>query len=370
METARSRSRSPRQEQLPARLQLAPVDMEWISKPLHVLSQSDVTSVLALRGDPGKEVKRVQDAVRSVFPVGTREEHAYRQALATAFPEYSGLSVEEISLQLLCACVLVRRAAVDWPNSRKLSGFLEFFAGDGNLSSAMEGAGVLTKAFDVRYTTPEAEMQNLLTARGLRYALVSIIFTTKEVDVWAGIVCSSWVWVSRGTTKRGKDATMIWGDERIPSVTLGNGLAIRVVGLCLLTSTTDGRWCVEQPISSLLWWFPPFARLLSFVKAKKTVTFLGAFGAESQKPVTLMHTSEWVHLLKRPRPLGTFSLQLVRKDAQGRVTGNKAALKGSQSYPPQFGQAAAAAKVGPALRGGGGHIASEGRTCLPLAVCS
>jgi hypothetical protein len=356
METARSRSRSPRQEQHPARLQLAPVGVEWMSEPLRVFTQSEVISILAMRGDPMMEVKRVQDAVRCVFPVGTREEQAYGQALTTAFPEYSDLLVEEICCQLLCASVLVREAAVTWQPSRKLSEFLEFFAGDGNLSSAMERAGVPTKAFDVRYTTPDAGMQNLMTSKGLRYAFVSIIFTTKDADVWAGIVCSSWVWVSRGTTKRSNDATMIWGDEQIPSVRLGNSLATRVVGLCLFTSTTDGRWCVEQPISSLLWLFPPFARLLSFAQAKKTVTYLGAFGAQSQKPVVLMHTSEWVHLLRRPRPLQTFSLQLVQKDTRGKVTGIKAALKGSQSYPPEFGQVAANAKVVFAQGGGGGHL--------------
>ncbi len=134
--------------------------------------------------------------------------------------------------------------------------------------------------------------------------------------------------------------------------------------MCLLTSIIGGRWCVEQPISSLLWSFPPFARLLSFARANRTVTYLGAFGAASQKPVTLMHTSDWVHLLRRPKPQGDFSECLVRRDAKG-VTGIRTALKGSQSYPPEFGRAAAAAKVGPAQcrqgrsAGSGGPTSSE-----------
>ncbi len=320
---------------------------EWISGAIPVLTEANVLLVLALAedADAATKLSHVRNAVRSVFTSGSREVHEYWRALGTAFPEFSGLSVEEICVQLLCLCLLARQAASTVPC--ELTEFLEFFAGDGRLSSGMEEAGLRVKTFDIRYRKPEREMQDLLTAKGLRYALLSILFTTKDMDVWAGIVCSSWVWISRSTTKRSKDPEKIWGCEHSASVTQGNGLAIRVVGMCLLTSIIGGHWCVEQPISSLLWSFPPFARLLSFAGAKKTVTYLGAFGAASPKAVTLMHTSDWVRLLRRPKPQGAFSDCLVRRDAKG-VTGIGTALKASQSYPPEFGRAAAAAKVRPA----------------------
>jgi hypothetical protein len=238
----------------------------------------------------------------------------------------------------------LRSGRLQTPMGRSSLNSLIFAAGDAELSSAMAATGYNTKSFDIRYASPDPALQDLLRASGLRYAILSVLTTQEGADLWAGIVCSSWVWIGSGTTKRTRAEPGIWGDERVPSVVAGNRLAIRVAAMCLLTSLTGGKWCVEQPISSVLWHFPPFERLAVAVRPSKTVTHLGAFGAPSCKTVKLVHTAQWPTRLVRVKPSGQFQ-KLVKRNEHGRVTGIKKALKDSQSYPPGFGAAAAAAKA-------------------------
>ena len=93
--------------------------------------------------------------------------------------------------------------------------------------------------------------------------------------------------------------------------------------------------------------FPPMRSALSIVGAIRLVTYLGAFGAPSEKPLELMTTlpAMMLPLLERtkhqahdrlhgaPVPLATVS-------ATGSVEGN-AELQASQAYPAEFAVALA-----------------------------
>lgn len=63
-------------------------------------------------------------------------------------------------------------------------------------------------------------------------------------------VCSSWIWLSRGSSKR----TVFFplGDIRVPSVRQGNLMIANMVALLLLLDTKNIWWVIEQPARSLM----------------------------------------------------------------------------------------------------------------------
>ena len=115
--------------------------------------------------------------------------------------------------------------------------------------------------------------------------------------------------------------------------------------MCSIGWLTWINYVIEQPLSSLLGYFPCVVRLFHFTHVEMTNTYLGNFGAPSQKPVKLWHTTRWVKELSSGRPPKTMGFEtLVRKGPTGRVTGIRHAMKESQAYPRRFGLLAGAAK--------------------------
>ena len=160
----------------------------------------------------------------------------------------------------------------------------------------------------------------------------------------------------------------------------GNELTIRCVFLCSLASVwgmrctlhqlkvmqghascSSGccccRYTIEQPISSIVEVFPVMKRLLQITEASRVVTWLGEFEAPSPKPIKLWTTSAWVKDLRRKRScrpaLKPSSSLVVKRGWQ--VTGVKAKLKESQTYPKAFGKAAARARKSSSLGPANGH---------------
>ena len=84
---------------------------------------------------------------------------------------------------------------------------------------------------------------------------------------------------------------------------------------------------------------------MAFSGGFKVTTWLGAFGAESPKPVQLWCSSKRYQALARPRPRAKATVKLVDELAAGRFRGRKGALKCSQTYPSTFGAAVAALAV-------------------------
>ena len=68
----------------------------------------------------------------------------------------------------------------------------------------------------------------------------------------------------------------------------------------------------------------------------KVLTYLGAFGAESAKPVLIWSSLQEVEQLKRARPNNLE--KLTTRDGD-QVTGKNKMLKLSQAYPEGFGKA-------------------------------
>ena len=124
------------------------------------------------------------------------------------------LTVADCFLQLCIICKMIREKCSD-----RLHGFLEGFAGEANLTSAMLSAGVRSKPTDLSYASFSDAPQDLTSAKGFRYWLLLLAFTLPglEADQWHGIVCSSWVFISRSTSQRKHEPgnpTAIWGNEQ------------------------------------------------------------------------------------------------------------------------------------------------------------
>lgn len=82
--------------------------------------------------------------------------------------------------------------------------------------------------------------------------------------LFAAPVCSSWVWMSRGSTFRSKERPL--GDERVECVQQGNLQVSRLVLVLLYASFSGCTWIVEQPVSSLMWSHPRMEWLFSMQK--------------------------------------------------------------------------------------------------------
>ena len=153
--------------------------------------------------------------------------------------------------------------------------WLEYFAGEAQLTAGMQSKGLRAKAFDVVYNDRADVEHSALTAAGFRYWVLSLCFTDKGADQWHGIVCSSWVFMCRSITKRQLNVNVparIWGDESQPLVARGNELAVKVTFLCSFGWLHDVGYIIEQPSSSLLPHFPCCARLFACTRAEQTTT--------------------------------------------------------------------------------------------------
>ena len=85
---------------------------------------------------------------------------------------------------------------------------------------------------------------------------------------------------------------------------------------------------------------PPLETVLQFTRSLRVVTWLGACGASSPKPLQLWSTDAAATQLKRKKPANVSLCSLVVRQNR-KFTGKKNALKTSAAYPRQFGHAVA-----------------------------
>lgn len=222
-------------------------------------------------------------------------------------------------------------------------GCLELFAGEGAVNKGFQRLGWSAAAVDLRY----GECMNILAASGFAcgpQCMSTILQHTSSPMVkflmgrrlswkltlrlrpngilWAAPVCSSWVYMSRGSTLR--TPAVPEGDTSLASVQQANVMANRVVLLIRLAMSRGVHWVVEQPCSSVMTLMTRWQTLmeettvcpaflfLSWVnlhnlcsmfcvhEVYKHRVVLGTYGAESMKPVYLWSDLEVLHQLHRP----------------------------------------------------------------------
>lgn len=101
----------------------------------------------------------------------------------------------------------------------------------------------------------------------------------------AAPVCSSFVFVSKGTTKR--TASNPGGDESCPSVVAGNELMSRTLTLLWVCASLSIWWVLEQPKGSIMEMTAPFQYFIHKISTYRSHIAMKEFGAPSLKPTWL-----------------------------------------------------------------------------------
>lgn len=157
--------------------------------------------------------------------------------------------------------------------------FQEDFAGHHALSKAVFEAGYACIARDIKMS------KHLDIASGTGF--MAILQGLRSLAIcglaWLAIPCSSWIFLSRGSTKRSRLRPK--GKRAYKKVRLANKIARRVVYLCHYIEKKGAYWCIENPTSSIIHMYPPMRELLDRPEIKEIRVNLGQFGAPSMNHV-------------------------------------------------------------------------------------
>ena len=153
-------------------------------------------------------------------------------------------------------------------------------------------------AFEV-LSNPTCDM---LSAEGFLHALMLIRRLKPSSLVHLAPVCSSWVWVNRGTSKRSREHPL--GDTSLAYICQANQMVSRVIMICLVATARGHTFVIEQPSSSVMDSHPKFAFMMKLaehglLQVHSVRTWFGMFGGESPKPTTLWGNPSWLDQLRR-----------------------------------------------------------------------
>jgi hypothetical protein len=165
----------------------------------------------------------------------------------------------------------------------------------GTILGAFTEHGFGAAGYDIIH---HSEFESITTASGFMTGLQLLrrLKDNEGLAHWA-TVCSSWVWMSRGSTQR--SVSNILGSEACQSVAEGNMQVARMVLLLMLVAAKRAYWILEQPNTSLMPSHPDMKFLAGLTTFLHTFTWMGMFGAGTKKPTKLLSNSEMVMSLRR-----------------------------------------------------------------------
>ena len=237
----------------------------------------------------------------------------------------------------------------DWPtgwrislatdSSKKLD-WNEYYGGEGKLTREVLRQRLKGKIWDMQYSC----LQNTLSPDGFRRWLNSQAMSRKGAQQWFGLTCTTWTVMCRATMGRSED--LPWGFEDRPNVSAANEqllcYVIQAVHAHLLSQGT----VLECPVGSAVLYVPIFTHCLHIIGGRFIVTYLGAYGSSTCKPVKLYFSSKagWVQGLATERPasgsLDTLAVSFSNKSGRAAMTGKKDVMSRSAAYPDEFAKKA------------------------------
>ena len=229
----------------------------------------------------------------------------------------------------------------------------EYFCGEGAVHKAMAAHGsrvgrtrkrkdnkAPVRGFDIRH---DPVYQDLNTDFGFFTALCWLLrLADYESLAWFGTVCSSWIWMARGTTRRTFRSPR--GNLRAQSVQAGNQMLARTAFLICVCYAKAVDWVLEQPLRSLmsahpsLVWVGKRARREAGLPWWSVQTFMGCFNGHTVKPHELFGCGAWLASMRRSHPgrIDSSGMDITRtfidKHGKKRCSGGKG-LKDTQTYP-------------------------------------
>ena len=246
------------------------------------------------------------------------------------------ISAPHILLQLV-AWVFLAGLVLDQPGLDTV----EFFAGRGALTESFRGRGFNGYAYEI---LTGGITHDFTSKSGFVHAIRLVLNTCPGGLIWLGVVCSSWVFMSRSST--GRRDTCILGSP-FPGVLAGNIMASRAALIIYLAEALGHVVIVEQPSSSLLRFHPRLQEVIGRIQIFLHSLRLGHYMADSAKPLVLMSNVSWLGFAlnqHRCRDWCPSSQTVYRRhidEAGVRRTTGDTGLKGTQTYPLQFGLAVA-----------------------------
>ena len=220
--------------------------------------------------------------------------------------------------------------------------FVETFAGDAAVSRGMRLLGFAGEALDMR----RSASHDILTPVGFLVTLAAAMRIRRGGVFWAAPPCSTWVFLSRGSTGQNKSPSGNW--KASPYVASQNALVCRLLLLARLRIARQVYYIIEQPRSSCMFEYGPFAAFLERHPASSIFTEMGAFGMMAEKDMVLVGTAPYLPMLTRRlssdqrKELRQNSERKqttkvsVRADGRKNVQGGRD-LKSTQAYPIGFG---------------------------------
>ena len=230
--------------------------------------------------------------------------------------------------------------------------FVEYFCGNKAVTKGLLQRGLKGFGYDKKQDFHQEDLQSPL---GFIVALVWVLrVKIDEGLIWLGTVCSSWIWLSRGSCRRTRAKPRGGFFEGI-SVQKGNILTAHSAVLMAIAYARGLIWVLEQPDSSLMKYHPAMKAVRRRLRRIgepwwQIQTFMGAFDGPTTKGHELYSNSEIIGSLRRehPGPNRDRSVQTAKKTCSknGKVSvcGGKD-LSDSQAYTPAFGHAVATAYI-------------------------
>eukprot|EP00969_Alexandrium_andersonii_P163548 7229528-Alexandrium_andersonii.AAC.1 len=131
----------------------------------------------------------------------------------------------------------------------------ELFAGCGSITRGMRMQKLIAIPYELKLL---GDMMDLCSASGyaLALGLVLRLASRGRGMLWLAPVCSSWVFISSGSTGRSKWSPE--GDDAAGNVEYSNKMAARCALLCAVAHSLNVTFIVEQPSSSVMFysiWF-------------------------------------------------------------------------------------------------------------------
>lgn len=159
---------------------------------------------------------------------------------------------------------------------------VELFAGKMSVTKGEWAEGRRAVPFEIKL---DANNMDILSSAGFANAMFQICNLKPGSGCLSAPVCSSWVFMSRGTTCRTKARPLGRSDNE--GVHNGNVMTARVLILMLLASAKGIFWLLEQPASSIMEHHPCFQEVLGMVHLVKKTIYMQNYGGTSPKPTIL-----------------------------------------------------------------------------------
>lgn len=271
------------------------------------------------------------------------------QAVGTRRAELCGLSVPEYRRlrQMgwpICVFNLLMMASRISPHfAERTVHCVEFFSGIGSIARTFAQAGFVSKEYDI---IREPLFEDLTTPMGFLTALMLAMQIVLGGLGHTANVCSSWVFMARGTT--GRSRAQPYGTPNLPgcsasSVGQGNVQIGRMTVVIMLMVARRVHWVLEQPFSSVMDFAPVLVE--NVLVRLKYATKMGAFGAKTAKPTWLLSSSKWPAKLQKDLPPNfkatddTVAIKLPPSAAGKKRVSGGPGLKATQAYPPFYSSA-------------------------------